>query len=140
VVLKKLTSFDVNAAENEPFTLIYSDYNYDYVLDTPKELIQLNIAQHEMKQVYPNSRIFHKFAKGAVATARAGRLIEKQLAMTKAAENARKMRANQGKNSVQRGGVISVRECRRMVSGRKDEEDCLKMKREMRIMRQQRKQ
>jgi hypothetical protein len=51
-----------------------------------------------MEQVYPDSRIFHIFAKGAMTTARAGRLIEEQLATTKAAENARKMRANQAKN------------------------------------------
>jgi hypothetical protein len=34
------------------------------------------MGQYEMKRVYPDSRIFQKFAKGAVAIARAGRLIE----------------------------------------------------------------
>jgi hypothetical protein len=137
VVLRKL--INVDTAEIEPSTLIHSDYDFDYAADTPKGLIQLGVAQYEMERVYPDSRIFHKFAKGALATARAGRLIEEQLATTKAAENARKVRANQGKKSVQRGGVIRVGDCRRMVTDRKDEEDRLKQEREMRVMGQQRK-
>lgn len=92
-----------------------------------------------MKRVYSDSRIFQKFAKEAVIIARAERLIEEQLTATKAAENARKLRANQDKKSTQRGGVVWVRACRRMISKRKDEEDCLKTEREMRATAQQHK-
>jgi hypothetical protein len=136
VILIKLSS---TSAADESSTFIHPDYDFDYLLDTPKELIQLGVAQYEMKRVYSDSRIFHKFAKGAVITARADRLIEKQLAVTKATENARKLRVNQDKKFIQKGGVIRVRDCRRMISDRKDEEDRLKQEREMRIMRQQRK-
>jgi hypothetical protein len=136
VVLIKLSS---TSAADESSTLIHLDYDFDYLLDILKELIQLSVAQYEMKRVYSDSRIFHKFAKEAVITARADRLIEEQLAVTKATENARKLRVNQGKKSIQKEGVIRVRDCRRMISDRKDEEDRLKQEREMRIMRQQRK-
>jgi hypothetical protein len=96
VVLRKL--INVDTAEIEPSTLIHPDYDFNYAVDTSKGLIQLGVAQYEIKRVYPDSRIFHKFAKGALVTARAGRLIEEQLATIKAAENARKVRANQAKN------------------------------------------
>ncbi len=59
--------------------------------------------------------------------------------MIKAVENARKLRANQGKKFVQKGDVIRVSDCRRMISDRKEEEDRLKLEREMRVMGQQRK-
>ncbi len=137
VVLKKL-SFPPSDA-NESATFTHPDYDFNYAIDTSKGLAQLNVAQYEMKRVYPDSRIFHKFAKGAIATARAGRLIEEQLVMTQAVENARKVRANQNKKSVQRGGVIRVGDCRRMVTDRKEEEDRLEQEREMRVMGQQRK-
>jgi hypothetical protein len=137
VILRKL--INVDTAEIESSILIHSNYDFNYAVDTFKELIQLGVAQYEMKRVYSDSRIFHKFAKEVLITARADRLIEKQLITIKAIENARKMRVNQGKKSVQRGGVIRVRDCRRMITDRKDEEDCLKQEREMRVMRQQRK-
>ncbi len=136
MILIKLSS---TSAADESSTLIHPDYDFDYLLDILKELIQLSVAQYEMKRVYSDSRIFHKFAKETVITARADRLIEKQLAVTKATENARKLRANQSKKSIQKGGVIRMRNCRRMISDRKDEKDRLKQEREMRIMRQQRK-
>lgn len=44
-----------------------------------------------MERVYPDSRIFQKFAKGAVTTARTGRLIEEKLAVINAAGNAGKL-------------------------------------------------
>ncbi len=141
LILKKLSSLvttDANDA-NESFTLIHSNYDFDYVFDTSKRLAQLSVAQYEMKRVYSDSRIFHKFAKETVITVRADRLIEKQLVVTRAVENARKLRVNQGKKSVQKGDVIRVKDCRRMISDRKDEEDRLKQEREMRVMRQQRK-
>ncbi len=72
MVLIKLSS----TSANEFFILIHFDYDCDYVLDTLKGLIQLDVAQYEMKRVYSDARIFHKFAKGAVVTARAGRRIE----------------------------------------------------------------
>ncbi len=137
MILRKL--INVDTAEIESSILIHSNYDFNYAVDTFKELIQLGVAQYEMKRVYSDSRIFHKFAKEVLITARADRLIEKQLITIKAIENARKMRVNQGKKSVQRGGVIRVRDCRRMITDRKDEEDCLKQEREMRVMRQQRK-
>jgi hypothetical protein len=125
--------------EAELITPVHPDYDYDYVLQIFKNLTQLLIDQHEMERIYSDARIFQKFAKEAVIIAHAGRLIEEQLTTTKAAENARKLRANQGRKSVQKGGVIRVGDCRRMISERKDEEDRLKTKREMRIIAQQRK-
>lgn len=71
--------------------------------------------------------------------ARAGRFIEDQLTATKAIENARKLRANQRRKFVQKEDVIRMRECRRIIFERKDEEDRLKTKREMRAIVQQRK-
>ncbi len=137
VILRKL--INVDTAEIESSTLIHSNYDFNYAVDTSKELIQLSVAQYKMKRVYSDSRIFHKFAKEVLITARADRLIEKQLITIKAIENARKMRVNQNKKSVQRKSVIRVKNCRRMIIDRKDEKDCLKQEREMRIMRQQRK-
>jgi hypothetical protein len=136
VILIKLSS---TSAADESSTLIHFDYDFDYLLDIFKELIQLNVAQYEMKRVYSDSRIFHKFAKEIVITARADRLIEKQLIVTKAIKNARKLRVNQSKKFIQKEDVIRMKNCRRMISDRKDEEDRLKQEREMRIMRQQRK-
>ena len=96
------------------------------------------IAAYELERVYPESYRLGKFARGAVATARAGQLIEDQLARTNAAENARKLRANQGRRSVQKGGVITVGKCRKMVVDRRDEEDRLEADREIKLIRQQR--
>jgi hypothetical protein len=136
VILIKLSS---TSAADESSTFIHFDYDFDYLLDILKELIQLSVAQYEMKRVYSDSRIFHKFAKETVITVRADRLIEKQLTVTKAIENARKLRVNQSKKFIQKEDVIRVKDCRRMISDRKDEEDRLKQEREMRVMRQQRK-
>jgi hydroxypyruvate isomerase len=136
-MLKKLSCLSSNV--NESATFIHSNYDFNYAINTSKELIQLNVAQYEMKQVYFNSRIFHKFAKDVIVTARAERLIEKQLIMTQAIENARKVRVNQSKKFVQRKNVIRVKNCRRMIIDRKEKEDRLKQKREMRVMSQQRK-
>jgi hypothetical protein len=134
--LIKLSS---TSAANESSTLIYYDYDFDYLLDILEKLIQLNVAQYEMKRVYSDSRIFHKFAKETVITVRADRLIEKQLIVTKAIENVRKLRVNQSKKFIQKEDVIRMKNCRKMIFDRKDEEDRLKQEREMRIMRQQRK-
>ncbi len=136
MILIKLSS---TSEENESFTLIHFDYDFDYLLDILEELIQLSVAQYEMKRVYSDSRIFHKFVKETVVTVRADRLIEEQLIVTKAIENARKLRINQSKKFVQKEDVIRMKNCRRMIFDRKDEEDRLKQEREMRIMRQQRK-
>jgi hypothetical protein len=136
-MLKKLSSLSSDANESATFT--HSNYDFNYAIDISKELTQLNVAQYEMKRVYSDSRIFHKFAKDVIVTARAERLIEKQLIMTQAIENARKVRVNQNKKFVQRRDVIRVRDCRRMITDRKEEEDRLKQEREMRIMNQQRK-
>ena len=87
-------------------TPVHPGYDFDYDAETPKVLTQLMIAAYELERVYPDSFRLGKFARGAVATARAGRLIEEQLARTNAAKNARKLRANQGRRSVQKGGVF----------------------------------
>jgi hypothetical protein len=134
MILIKLSTSTVESS-----TSIHSNHDFNYVLNTLKESIQLSVAQYEIERIYSDARIFHKFAKETVIIVRANRLIEKQLIMTKTIENARKLRINQSKKFVQREDVICVRDCRRMIFDRKDEEDRLKQKREMRVMRQQRK-
>jgi hypothetical protein len=133
VILKKF--INVDTIEIESFIFIHSNYDFNYAVDTFKELIQLSVAQYEMKRIYFESRIFYKFAKEVLITIRADRLIEKQLITIKAIENVRKMRVNQSKKSVQRRNVIRVKDCRRMIIDRKDEENRLKQERKMRIMR-----
>jgi hypothetical protein len=136
-MLKKLSFLSSNANESAIFT--HSNYDFNYAIDIFKKLAQLNVAQYEMKRVYSDSRIFHKFAKDVIVTTDAKRLIEKQLIMTQTIENARKVRVNQNKKFVQREDVIRVKNCRRMIIDRKEEKDRLKQEREMKIMSQQRK-
>ena len=85
-------------------------------------------ASYEIEAQYP------KFVKGALACARESELLSDQLALTKAAENARKVRANQSKH-----GVIQVDQCRRMTFERKEEEEQLESDRQKKADRQQRK-
>ena len=128
MVLDKLPPIDRATTPDEGWD---PDWNFDYSSETPRNLTQLMIAAYELERVYPDSFRLGKFARGAVTTARAGRLFEDQLARTNAAENARKLRANQGRKSVQKGGVITVGKCRKMVSDRRDEEDRLEADRKM---------
>ncbi len=133
MILRKL--INVDTIEIESFIFIHSNYDFNYAVDTFKKLIQLSVVQYEMKRIYSDSRIFHKFAKEVLITTRANRLIEKQLITIKAIENVRKMRINQNKKFVQRKNVIRVKNCKRMIIDRKNEKDRLKQEREMRIMR-----
>lgn len=96
------------------------------------------IAAYEIESIYPEATTFARFAKKAVTTARAEKLIEDQLARTKTAENAKKARIDQGRRFVQKGGVISIGKCRKMVDNRRVEEDHLKLDREMKQIRQRR--
>jgi hypothetical protein len=134
VILIKLSAL---AAES--FTSIHSNHEFNYVLNIFKESIQLSVAEYEIKHVYFDKRIFHKFAKKAVINVCANRLIERQLIMTKAIENARNLKVNQNKKFVQREDVIRVRNCEKVILDRKDEKDRLKKECEMRIIKQQRK-
>lgn len=95
-------------------------------------------AAHELETVYPESFRQKKLARGALATVRAGQLIEDQLARTIAAENARKLRAIKSRRYIQKRGVIAGGKCRKMIEGRKDEEDRLELDREMKAIRQRR--
>lgn len=115
------------------------DYDYDPLYDTPKKLQDMIDAGYLIETHYPMHFNFHRFVKGALAVAREGQLVSDQLALTQAAENSRKVRANQKRQSVQKGGVIRVEECRRMTLQRKEEEDRLELDREMKVLRQQRK-
>lgn len=80
---------------------------------------------------------FHKLVKGALIIARKDKLIIDQLANTKAAENARTVRATYGKRAIQKRGVIRVEECRKMTLKRK--EDRLETARQNKVILNQRK-
>jgi DNA-directed RNA polymerase subunit E'/Rpb7 len=81
---------------------------------------------------------FQKFIKGASAVARKNELIVDQLAYTKAAENARKIRTTQAKRVIQKEGVIRVKYCRKMTSERMKEENRLETTRQNKLTLNQR--
>ena len=105
VVFDKLGS-GASYIEADPFADIYDqtpDHSDNDLSDpqTPKNLSALLQASYEIEAQYP------KFVKGALACARESELLSDQLALTKAAENARKVRANQSKHYVQKGRSYS---------------------------------
>lgn len=93
---------------------------------------------YELERVYPDFFRLGKFARGAVATARAGDFVEDQLDRTNAAENVRKLKAKHGRKLIQKSEVITVAKCRKMISDRRDEKDYLKVDWEMKMIHQQR--
>jgi hypothetical protein len=82
---------------------------------------------------------YSQFVKDALALAREEELISDQLALTKAAENARKIRANQSRRFAQKEGVIIIDQCRSMTLKRKEKKNRLYAKRQNKADRQQRK-
>ena len=63
-----------------------------------------------------------KFAKGSIIQATAGFLASEQLEHTQAAENARKVRQQQNRRTVQRGGTIYTSDARKLIRQREDED------------------
>lgn len=106
---------------------------------TPRTFQALMEASYNIESVYPEAMNFQKFAKGALAMTRKEGLIIDQLASTKAAEVARKVRANHGKKVIQKGGVIRMEDCRKMTLERKEEEEKLEIIRQNKSILAQRK-
>lgn len=97
-------------------------------------------AAYDLKERYPKTHTINRFAKGVLITARAEKLFEEQLTRSNAAENARKLRINQGRRSVQKEGVITIEKCRKMIDVKKVEKDRLELNRKMKLIRQRRAQ
>ena len=62
------------------------------------------------------------FIKGSLAQANSGILFSAELARTQAAENARRLRQNTNRQSVQRGGVLYAGNAQEMIHSRKEQE------------------
>ena len=117
----------------------HPDEAYEAAFSTPRNFQELKEASYNIESVYPDAMNLHKFMKGALAVARKDELIVDQLAHTKAAENARRIRANQTKRVIQKGGVIRVEDCRKMTSERMEEENRLETTRQNKLILNQRK-
>ena len=116
----------------------HPDEAYEAAFSTPRNFQELKEASYNIESVYPDAMNLHKFMKGALAVARKDELIVDQLAHTKAAENARRIRANQTKRVIQKG-VIRVEDCRKMTSERMEEENRLETTRQNKLILNQRK-
>ena len=117
----------------------HSNYVADVMFSTPRTFQSLLEASYNIESVYPNAMNFQKFVKGALALISKDQLLADQLVKTEAAENARKIRANQSKRAIQKEEVIRVEDCRKMTLNRKKKEDRLKTTRQNKLIINQRK-
>ena len=94
---------------------------------TPKTIDEIAESAYELaiSTAIPSkmSTSIIRFAKGALARARAGELAEDQLARTTMAENARKSRKQLARRVISKGGVLSAREARGMTRDRLELEE-----------------
>lgn len=90
------------------------------IKDLRESMFNQAASGHITKELLPT---WSKFAKGAVAMAQKGELLETRLNSITAAENARKARGRQPNRVLQSGGVLYAKDARRMVRERLELEE-----------------